>query len=338
MGVLLSRANAYSPAQTCAIVQTNTFIADPTDCSGYYYCVDGAISFQGNCGPGLSYNSYTGSCDYSSNVKCNFGQSICQNVAATYKADPLSCSTYIYCDGKGNTLRNECPAGQDFSLELKSCVWATPNSCSGNPCDLVPNNKFVAFGTTNEPSCTSPIYRSMTCYQGKGFPHECPCDYIYNSIEGQCDYDPTANVNVDPCKTKVAGTNFAASSTNCNQYYYCPPSPSTDPPTKLKCPQRFHFNAITGTCVYAWEYVPSGANGKCDRCGGFTNGYFVDANSSCQSYKFCIAGDDGDGATNKAQPSASCSDPNYPYFNESSQTCVSTKPTTAFCNPPPASS
>lgn len=337
LAAFLSQANSYSPEKTCQVVQTKTFIADPSDCSGYYYCVDGAIDFHGNCEKGLLYNSYKAACDYESNVQCNFGKDICKSVASpVYKHDPNSCASYIYCDGKGNTLYNSCPENQDFDLESISCKWKTPDSCAGQACELVPNNKFVAFGQKKDKDGTT-LYGSQTCYNGKGSQNWCESGFIYNSKLGQCEYNTVAESKPD-CSTQV--NNFAASPTNCNQYYYCPPASSTSAtdaedastPILLSCPQRFHFNAASGTCVYAWLYKPAGANINCDRCGGWTKGYFaVDGSKpGCNNYLFCSAGS-GSGATDKAAGTGKCTSAGFPYFSEEQQACVGSEPNSPIC-------
>lgn len=335
VSVLLSQANAFSPQKTCEICQTKTFIADPLDCAGYYYCEDGAIGFQGKCDDGQYFNSYKGACDWKDNVECSFGTSVCENVAsATYKHDPNSCSSYIYCDGKGNTLRNSCPPGQDFDLDSISCKWALPDSCAGEACELVPNNKFVGYSTKIDENGNM-LYGSQTCYNGKGTQNWCPVGYIYNSQLGQCEYNTNQKVKVD-CSKQV--NNFAASPTNCNQYYYCPPEPKdpatpavTQEPTLLECPQRFHFNAAQGSCVLSWLYKPDGTNANCDRCGGWKSGYFVldPSKPNCQNYLFCSNGS-GNGATDAAAGVGQCTG-KFPFYSEEVQACVGTKPKTPFC-------
>ncbi|KAL5290930.1 hypothetical protein ACFFRR_010368 [Megaselia abdita] len=332
LAVLVSQANAYSPEKTCEIVQTNTFIANPEDCSGYYYCVNGAISFQGNCEQGLLYNSYTGSCDYADNVKCNFGSSVCEGVAGQmYKADPISCSSYIFCDGKGNTLYNNCPPGQIFDVSTTSCIWGT--SCSGDACELVPNNKFVGNGkTVNDEGKT--VFGSMTCLNGRGSPNWCDEGYIYNSIAGQCEYSPEENVSCEKAVAFPPETNlFIASPTNCNQYYYCKDTVATTVPTLLSCPPIFHFDPTKNTCVNSWTYKPQGDNVNCDRCGGYTNNNWVVNNkkSGCGNYVGCKLVDNV-GVSKPAPEGLGSCPTGHPYFNEYTQTCQAEKQgNSVFC-------
>lgn len=338
LGVLVSQTKAYSPAATCAITQ-NGFIANPLDCKGYYYCQEGQVTSGGTCPGDFVYNLYTGQCDYASNYKCPFEANLCGSLRKSYRSDPDSCTQYIYCDEKGVALYNECPNGQVFNPSTTSCIWGGIDSCPGsNKCELVQNNNFVAGDVKTENGET--LYYSITCYNGmETTPHACPGGYYFNAYSGEClyNYDQKASPNCVPASTDnkngavQSGENyFAADPNNCNSYWYCNGGTATQ---QLFCPSGFHFDAKTGVCRYSWDYIPAGANERCDRCGGYPAGSYVALkNSSCKQYLYCLK-DKTDSITAGSCPST------YPYFNEQTQNCVAGTSTglgLTICTTPPA--
>lgn len=140
-GKCLSKLYCYTAVFTCPTTTTisdpNTY-PDPTNCSYYYTCSNGA-AVRTPCPLGLNFNPTTHVCDWPANAGCSSEAVTSQcapqgltNPGGLY-SDPVNCSRYYQCASNVTLYHMACPQGLQFSPSLLTCVYP-PSGCG--QCEL----------------------------------------------------------------------------------------------------------------------------------------------------------------------------------------------------------
>ncbi|KAL5280323.1 hypothetical protein ACFFRR_004354 [Megaselia abdita] len=127
-------ANHVLQGKNCAGWSTK-YIADPSTCSGFYYCNPSNIALWGQCASNKFFSN--GKCVDRSTVHCN-SVDICENTANslyTWVNDPLDCHKYYYCkDNTRSPTSTACPNNNWFNEVLQQCTTVRPTyaACTGS--------------------------------------------------------------------------------------------------------------------------------------------------------------------------------------------------------------
>jgi len=312
--------------ETCRYAKNGQFIGNPTSNRAYGYCDGGVLVGTGLCANNGFYNMRTGKCQsdvptYSTNVanECS------QYGVLTYVRDPESCSRFCYCSktvGPSNETCNYCPIDQWYDSENIQCVWKNTIACSAESiCNLLPDGTFV--GAPEE--CGSYYY----CLKGtsqKPTPTKCDNNLYFDSSKASCvTNNPCGTAPNPPSQPSPTTPDIPDAVKNCPKigffddaktcvgYFSC--LTIGGKPIYGICPTGTHFDPAKQKCVTPFSY-------KCpadrDRCGNLNLDYVTVVGTSCRTFKSCTS----------TSTTFKCADiyPNYPFFDEQSQKCVSTAP------------
>ncbi|XP_049807795.1 peritrophin-44-like isoform X3 [Schistocerca nitens] len=108
------------------------WFADPANCSRYYYCSrdgSGYVKTHVVCPDGSHFDSSVGGCmmGLCTTVCPGSSSSDFRCPSSGFFADPLSCSSYYYCDSNLEATHVVCPDGSHFDSVVGGCMMG---SCS----------------------------------------------------------------------------------------------------------------------------------------------------------------------------------------------------------------
>lgn len=150
-------------------VYKDEFIADPTNCAGYYLCKDG-VRLKGSCDAKLfNFDPLNQYCVRKENLPCSvnsvFSNAVCEGEkAGTFVADPNICTAYFRCTGNDAGRQEFCDKGLYFSEG--SCVSKRPSRCSCEDAKENSKGEYAHEDPTKFWICDTGMRTEMSCPKG----------------------------------------------------------------------------------------------------------------------------------------------------------------------------
>lgn len=222
--VSLASAQWTGDINVCEDVADNMFIADISNCSNYYICIN-QQPIQQYCDGGLFFNGKGQSC-VASNKDCL----TCDPSALSITKLDKTCNKYVMCYAGVPVLRQCC---DDLQLDSNgACDLATKVDCVENQCTIQNDARNILY-IPSAASCNS----YYICMSGTAVPQTCAKDLQFNTQCNCCDVAANANCTIKAAKTSLkrtthpapleadigcpqTGTHFYPHA-NTNQYYVC---------------------------------------------------------------------------------------------------------------------
>nr|XP_016925135.1 peritrophin-44 isoform X1 [Drosophila suzukii] len=334
--LMVSQASGYTMEQMCAQWSGEGYIGNPSNCRAWGYCRAQQLVSWNTCENDLIFNPQKGKCDDPSKTVCTTSATRTCAAAASpmYVANPLNCTEYCWCDGKGGLMYGNCGEKGVYQASTESCVWG-PACPQDTICRFMLSNIFVG-----DPENCGSYYN---CVNGYGTSQKCGDGLYYNVVNGLCEStNPCTSsdntngntgqftvgyknalicntTNFEAAKPVYVGTSTTAMTyryvsdfTTCYGYYYCSAVNATG--VWNQCPTGTQFNPDLGKCV-------SPASFACpyNRCANVQSTFMAEVNTSCNSYTICSSGSTGTCPTTS------------PYYDEVHNLCTTTKPAYAIC-------
>ncbi|GAB0089157.1 neurogenic locus notch homolog protein 2 isoform X1 [Sergentomyia squamirostris] len=253
-------------------------------CRFYVKCTSGRIINTYECSSGNYFNTELRNCvadnalechEPSPSRDCEFSVGYFQD-----KTDNSDCTRYYYCYN-GLKTRLKCSEGKVFDGEdcvpksVYQCPMAEVNFCESKP-----------DGYYKDPSGGCRSY--FSCVHGRKFTYLCAEGQIFSgskcvdrNLEDRCDREE--------CVDKPDGY-YPDQSSGCHKYFYCLRGEKI---TTLTCRGGKIFNGqgcVDSSLFTCNTFTPKCMEHSCevDKC--HRDGFFIDINSGCRNYFFCIAG------------------------------------------------
>ncbi|XP_011196819.1 protein obstructor-E [Zeugodacus cucurbitae] len=245
---LIVATNAAASINICQGVADNIFVADITNCSNYFICVNGQPIAQ-QCRNKYFFNGNTQSCQASNAtcLKCN--ASVLSSVALS-----RTCNKYALCFD-GQPLLQQCADDLQFNPQLNACDYPQTVDCVANQCSIYAKSPVYV---TSKASCS----KYYICMQGQPQAQNCLSNLVFNPVKNQCDLPAKTNCTITPpgkarslqtaamiaprmvdinCPT-VGILEFAHE--NPNQYYMCVNGKGA----LMTCAANLYFDKDMGAC------------------------------------------------------------------------------------------
>ncbi|KAH8261333.1 hypothetical protein KR044_007419, partial [Drosophila immigrans] len=255
-------ACSTSMAETCKVLKTPVYLANPSDCSSYSYCFGNGTSAVQKCPAGQNYAANSNSCVWGPTCPQD---SICRFMPNNvYVGDPNTCGNYVLCmNGYGkSTSCGPSETGVQLYYDAASGNCQTTNPCTGTSDNDNSGNSGNLPPAINKEICTPSITTDFTsdgstCYgfysctgDNKGKWGACPYGTEFDNAAQKCVSPASLACKFDRC----ANTNLtyaAVPFTNCNQYTYCPNGVAGTCPTGY-----LYFDERYGKCVPTKPEIP----------------------------------------------------------------------------------
>ncbi|XP_052848897.1 peritrophin-44 isoform X2 [Drosophila gunungcola] len=330
--LLASQASGYTMEQMCAQWSGTGYVGNPSNCRAWGYCQGQKLVGWGTCPNDYIFNSQKGACGYASSTVCATSavQTCASATSPMYVADPMNCTQYGYCDGKGSVQYGNCGVGGVYSASSGKCVWG-PSCPQDNICQFMLSGIYV--GDPN--NCGSYV----ACNNGVATSGTCSTGLTYNLANGYCQETNNCNgdnsnsgssgeftvgqQNKNICKTlwgdavdvKVENVvqtyKYVSDQSTCYGYYFCAE------PTAIgywnQCPAGTQFNIKAGQCVSPASFIC-----PYNRCGNVNSEFMAVKNTGCESYIVC-------------SDSAIQNCPTDMYYDEVNNICTGTQPDYPIC-------
>lgn len=229
-------------------------IAHPSDCTRYYICVNEIPSHEMQCPTGSFFDSLLGYCrpnDGSCRLPLT-GE--CENATDdSLVPNPTDCQSYYLCSSIDGQQLLHCPEGQYYDNSTQQCRidYGECKGTSHPDSSLIAKclNKTQGTRLAHETYCN--IY--YMCIKGLAIPIECPDNYQFNAMLGQCVYDQdhvcqdgklVISNTTSLCGNLTDGS-YIADRQDCTRYYIC----SAGQAQPKKCSGSTYFDAKQLLCV-----------------------------------------------------------------------------------------
>ncbi|EDV96593.1 GH15114 [Drosophila grimshawi] len=234
-----------SAVQTCSVLTTPGFVADPTDCTQYAYCFGNGKYQMQSCPTGQQYAANNNTCVWGPSCPQN---NICRFMKNNiFVGDPDNCGQYLQCV-EGYGVWGQCKNNQYYNAALGSCQANDP--CEDTPGNDSPGN-LPPKGPANCEGISTFSPDSATCY-GYFYCESTTSSPVWGTCPFGLEFDSESSQCVSPISTsctynRCANTNLtyaAVSYTGCKQYTYCPTGQ-----TAYCQPGYEYFDEVAGRCV-----------------------------------------------------------------------------------------
>ena len=250
----------------CQGANDGIWVADPTNCRGYYYCLNGK-GIHGNCGAGLHYSETNQMCMYTKNSECVDVNNICELVPdGTKFLDEKDCSKYYECKKNNQQTRTSCAKGKYFSKEDENCLEKMNVKCNAHPKVSCKDSLGKIYVGLKSDGATCRGYFNCA-NKGKvedidPIWHQCPEGKFFSDVDQKCVHPVDAVCSYNRCEGR--GTSLVNSSeNNCRNYLVC----ENDVVVKeVTCGNDFFFDEITQMCSKKVIYYKC-----CDDALSYTN-------------------------------------------------------------------
>ncbi|XP_051859517.1 uncharacterized protein LOC117571223 [Drosophila albomicans] len=194
--------------EECSNSQEGSFVASWENCQSYVYC-DGDDSILGQCDDGEYFDSESGACDLSTNVRC-FLDEVDEPPMPDEEEEVEAGDDDLPLEPEPTPPTMDNPTTVDY-LNIAPVVKPNcPFSDDPSQVILMPNNA----------SCTG----YYLCYHGHAMEMHCTNDLHFNAQSGQCDHPENAHCALaEPTAHKCLPhmTDFFPHPDKCSYFYYC---------------------------------------------------------------------------------------------------------------------
>ncbi|XP_037827583.1 peritrophin-44-like [Lucilia sericata] len=232
----------------CMGISDGRFVADPTNCRGCYYCLNGE-AYASSCDWQYYFNETRQECVYPRDSTCKDVNNICELVKdKTAFRNENDCSQYYVCS-KGVQKPDYCK-NQYFNVEKGSCDKKKNVICNAHPiaANLCPKNITNIVKKADGGSCRgyfvcAPMGEFAQDEQPIWF--QCPAGKLFSEAQGEC-LDPI-DVKCDYNRCDGRGNMLVNSSfNNCRNYIKCENNLEVE---EYTCGDNYFFNERLQACV-----------------------------------------------------------------------------------------
>ncbi|XP_016997176.2 zonadhesin [Drosophila takahashii] len=299
-----------SPDNLCLGQSDGLSVADPSDCTRFYLCLQQVPAILQSCSSGSFFDSREGYCR-PNDGSCQLA--ICSGLEdGRLVAHPKDCRSYYSCSSQNGTRLIQCDEGQYFHSLLSVC------RVDHGQCRNISNEEEKKGGTN---LCSGlhgvrrphELYCNLyyACVKGLAIPVECPFQHQFNPVLSICEPESQAlqpcpngqlegNVSyVYSCGSLPDGS-FLANRTDCTRYFICAGGVAT----AQRCSAGSFFDSeqllcLTddGSCPLV-ETVPDDDDENPNNqhvppdplvCEG-KHGYIMPDPANCNNFYLCVSG------------------------------------------------
>ncbi|XP_043866239.1 uncharacterized protein LOC6582895 [Drosophila mojavensis] len=259
------------PSNSCLGQPDGLSVADATDCTRFYLCLQEQPALPQSCGSGSFFDALLGYCR-PNDGSCRPTDSVCSNsTAGTLIAHPTNCQAYYNCSGFGLSVDSSysqnatelqyCPKGQYFNRMLAQCQLDQGQCRQKSLSDSQGLCKKVAHGTRLPHQLYCNQY--YACVHGLAFAAECEAKQVYNASLERCepaqqssecqrgqlgkgdDSGGSGNSSALFSCEHLPDGSYVADSKDCTRYYICAGGVAL----MQRCGSDSYFNAEQLLCT-----------------------------------------------------------------------------------------
>ena len=251
----------------CVGVPDLTFVNDPSMCSKYFLCWNGA-AVSGWCPYPFAFNPANSKCDHQDVIPCflTHAETVCRGKPdKTFVSDPDSCTNWFRCENTFGVI-GSCPPGFYFEPVMQVCDYPENVDCHlGNPDPMCLNASPTDFFPV--PGNCVNFFRCDD--RGVLIEGSCPDGFKFNPFNSICDHPEnvlcdnnggsitttskpptpeTTTIPTEPADPQCVGIpagQFVASTEACDLYYHCN---ANGVATQGQCPAGFYFTTQFQGC------------------------------------------------------------------------------------------
>ncbi|XP_036327533.1 uncharacterized protein LOC118740146 [Rhagoletis pomonella] len=247
----------------CASATDGGYVADPEDCQAYYHCSTLNGTERLKCAEGEYYHNVTSQCQIDRG-ECRFRSEELRKCVGAEHGKRLPheryCNLYYACV-RGLAIPVACPAGQQFSAALGSCVLDEMHQCENGTLaeaskNVTTNHICVNLADGIHLPNTADCTKYYVCLGGVPLTKNCPKDAFFDlkqelcvPDDGSCPYVENSQSNHQPeppqpadCEGKHGS--MISDPANCNEFYVC----INGKLRHERCFTNFYFNASLRQC------------------------------------------------------------------------------------------
>ncbi|TDG47660.1 hypothetical protein AWZ03_005958 [Drosophila navojoa] len=270
---------AQPSSSSCLGQPDGLSVADATDCTRFYLCLQEQPALPQSCGSGSFFDALLGYCR-PNDGSCRPTDSVCSNsTVGTLIAHATNCQAYYNCSSFGSSANSSysqnatelqyCPKGQYFNKMLAQCQLDQGQCRQKSLSDSQGLCKKVAHGTRLPHQLYCNQY--YACVHGLAIPAECEAKQVYNASLARC--EPAAQQSSE-CQRGQLGKgdgggdggnssalfscehlpdgSYVADSKDCTRYYICAGGVAL----MQRCGSDSYFNAEQLLCTQDDGFCP----------------------------------------------------------------------------------
>ncbi|EDX11195.1 peritrophin-44 [Drosophila simulans] len=202
------------------------WVADPTECHKYFYCMNG-VPLAGMCPGGQHFDERSQSCQYGVDSICVDVNNICELVAENTKfRNENDCAYYYECDKTGNHASKSCTITSEkrqyFDVESGKCVETNKVECTAHSKENICTSSTTITFKSDKATCRgyfvckalSPVADLDPLWM------QCPEGYFFDEDRQLCANPTSVVCTHNRCDGR--GTMLVTSSSNnCHNYIRC---------------------------------------------------------------------------------------------------------------------
>ncbi|XP_044726511.1 uncharacterized protein LOC123290406 [Chrysoperla carnea] len=265
--------------QGCSNLEDGIYTDLHSGCQDYFYCLENKVIWRQSCPENSLHDGIK--CVDEKSYKCplllEHDMKVCLNLKDGYHRNHIKCNEYFYCVNNELIMKGTCPGDQIWNGF--TCVDRGWYFCEG-PKEWIGCLIKEGYFTDTSPSsqCTNYYY----CSRGQVTYYACPPTESFDGekcIHKSLYNCPTDEMYLNVCEKEINGFHVQ-DNTKCQKYVQCQNGKVY---REFVCPHNQVFDGING-CVYnnCTKTLPKETCNK--------EGFFLDLDSNCTSYYFCIDG------------------------------------------------
>lgn len=222
--------------------------ADPTNCHGFFYCIDG-IPYAGHCYEGMHFDESTQMCVTTTTSSCVDVSSICELVPDKTKfRDETDCSAYYECSSK-KLSRKSCSKTY-FDVEAQACVDKTKVQCTAHPipANICIESKKPFVGLKADQATCRGFFNCLNLGTVEDLEPrwgQCPEGTFFSQADQACINPIDVKCEYNRCDGR--GNRMVSShKNNCHDYLICEDGFVVAEKT---CPYDYFFDELYQACV-----------------------------------------------------------------------------------------
>lgn len=228
------------------------WVANPTNCHGYFYCQNG-VALPGHCEGDMHFDEAKQMCVYTASSLCVDVSHICEIAPDKMKfRDETDCSKYYECAKQAHS-RKSCAKNTYFNVEKQACVDKNTMTCNNHPIPsgicIVSKKPYTGF-RSDQATCRGYFYCANLgivedlepvwgqCPEGKFFSQDHQA--CVDPVDAKCDFNRCEGRGNRMVASGLANKN------NCHNYLVCEDGFVKQ---EVTCPRDYFFNEEYQACV-----------------------------------------------------------------------------------------